>query len=497
MDATTRSRSRVERYFLVFLGVLTALVVVGHFRPYAARGFVPDDLGAFYCGGKVVLHRQDPYRVGPLVECDRTLASVDERWQQMTDENVSAVPLPPYDFVPLAALAVFPVRIALMLFAILYLAATAITGYCLTRMSALPPVVAFGAAFMGVTYGAAEFGQLAPFAIAALAAAALLLRLGKQRRAAIAASVALLQPQFAVPVMAATFLFVPRTRVTIAIIAVAALLCGIAAVGIHGTIEYLSVLPVHARSELNAPFQYSFTWLLHALGVSATPALVAGTLSSIACFSVAVFVLAKSGERAVQTGAVILLPAAFAVFGGSFIHSNQISVSLLAAIVLVSPAGGLISPMIAASLLMVPYVTTALATIATVPSLVLTVLLVWAAVFFTSRASGIGAPAKSATATAVLIGALIALFVVIRPPHVTHSYVVTVHHADALASSEAQQVLDALYKRDGTPALDYIPMKIPLWVGLALTLWFSSASLLGGREPLPTLRRTTPANVAP
>jgi hypothetical protein len=117
-------------------------------------------------------------------------------------------------------------------------------------------------------------------------------------------------------------------------------------------------------------------------------------------------------------------------------------------------------------------------------------------VFFTSRASGIRAPAKSATVTALLIAALIALFAVIRPPHVTTSYVVTVHHADALASSEAQQVLDALYKRDGTPAIDYVPMKIPLWVGLALTLWFSSASLLRGREPLQTLGHAKPAKAA-
>lgn len=498
MQTTTgeplRSGLKFERYFLLMLGVLTALVVVGHLRPYASRGFVPDDFGAFYCGGKVVLHRQDPYRVGPMFVCQRALASVDRRWKAATDEGVNTAPLPPYAFVPLAALAAAPVRIAAVLFVLLLLASSAVTGYCLSRMSTLPPAVAFAAAFMGTTYGSTELGQLAPIAIAALAASALLLRLGRQRSAAMTASVALLQPQFALPAFAALFLFVPRTRVTIAAIGGIAVLCSFAALGLHGTIEYLSVLPAAARSELNAPFQYSLTWFVHAFGASGNAALIAGTLSYLACFAIALFILARSGKRAITTGAVVLLPAAFAVFGGTYVHTHQMSVAILAAIVLVPAAATLISPMVAAALIMLPYITTGLAGLATVPSLVLTVLIVWAMAYFTDRPFPFAVAVRSATVTAILIAVLIAVLVAVRPPRGISPTIsiVTLHHSDALVSVENQHVNDTLARVDGTPPLYYMPLKIPMWAGVALTLWLSSWMLI----TQPNRRRTVRAPTA-
>jgi hypothetical protein len=141
--------------FLLLLAVLTAFDLVGHLRPYATRGFVPEDFGAFYCAGKVVLQRHDPYRVEPLLDCERQLALIDPRWEgELTNEGVNAAPLPGYDFIPLAALAALPARLAVAIFGLLLLGVTALTGYCLARMSALPPIAAFAIAFVGITYGA-------------------------------------------------------------------------------------------------------------------------------------------------------------------------------------------------------------------------------------------------------------------------------------------------------------------------------------------------------
>lgn len=495
-----RVQSAPTRLFILMLGVLSVIVVVGHFRTYAGHGFVPDDFGAFYCAGKVVLHRQDPYRVEPLESCERDLGSVDDRWKSLVNESgVSPAPLPAYDFVPLAALATMPVHAAVTLFGLLLLFATTVIAYCLARMSALPPIAAFAIAFMGVTYGASQSGQLAPFAIAAVAAAALLLRLGKQQLATITASVALLQPQFGLPVLAAMFVFIPRVRLTIAAIVLALLVCGLEALGTRGLLEYFSVLPIHARSELNSPVQYSFTWLAHVLGADAHAALLAGSASSVALFIFCLFVLARSGEQASRTGAVVLLPAAFAVLGGTFIHTHQISVALLAAIILVQPATALFTPMLGAALLTVPFASTQLSTFSAIPSLVLTVMAVWCVVFFPSHASGLRTAAKSATITGILVTALIVLFFIIRPAHAAGanaSVSTSVYHADAIASLQAQQVNDAEAQQDRTPLSYYLLLKLPTWVGLAMTLWFSSSMLIMQEDGARRLYASTPVSEA-
>ncbi len=503
-ETAARGGSLVERLFLVMLAILTAFILVGHLRAYATTAFVPEDLGAFYCAGQVVLHRQDPYRVGPLLGCERQLASIDPRWNTELQQGVNAAPLPSYDFIPLAALATLPVRVAVTIFGFLLLCATGVIGYCLARMSALPLIAAFAVAFVGVTYGSAPYGQLAPLAIAAVAAAALLLRLGKQRRAALAASVALIQPQFGLPIVIATFLFVPRARFMLAMIVVALALCGVGAVGWHGMIEYLSVLQIQARAELNAPFQYSLTWLLHALGASATIALVAGSVSYVVLLALCLFVLARSGERALASGAVILLPAAFAVFGGTYVHMNQVSVALLAAIVLASRTRIVLAPLLAAALLTVPFPSIKLAGLTALSSMLLMLTAAWCVVFFPARISGIRTAATSAVIVTTLIALLIALSLAFRPADEAArlANIDVVHHANAIASLEAEEVNNTAATRDRTPVSYYLLRKLPTWCGVAMTLWFSCSLLLSGVQPVrkprwsTTVERASPSRSA-
>jgi|GEM_PF-716061 len=483
-------RSRSERVFLLLLVVLTALVVAGHFRPYLARDFFPGDLGAYYCAGKVVLHHQDPYRVEPLLDCERSIPM-----ERVNGDTVDPAPLPGYDYIPMAALAILPPHFAAVTFGILLLGATVLIAYCLTRMSALPPIVAFAVAFMGITYDASGTGQLPPLAIAAAAAGALLLRLGKHRWAVLAASGTLLQPQFGLPILVALFLFIPRARLVTAMIGAALVLFSIAAVGVRGTIEYLSVVPIHARSEVTAPIQYSFTWLAHVFGASANVALMIGTVSYIVFFAICLLVLARGGERAVKTGAIILLPAAFAIFGGTFIHYHQVTVALLAAVVLIVPTrSGTPLMLLPAALLTVPFVQTQYSTTAALPSLLLAVIAAWCVVFFPTRTSGERTAAKNAFVTATAVAGFIALMLVLfHPLHEIrlangHFDIMRaarlVHDPDALATLESEQEDDAMakYHLDPTPLFYYILLKLPTWCGVAMTLWFSSRVLLGERE---------------
>lgn len=487
-----------QQIFLALLGLLTALVLIGHMRSYVLhRGtaaMIPDDFGAFYCGGKAVLRRQDPYRVGPILTCEQELARADPRWNKITTEGLLPAPLPGYAFVPLAVLATLPVRLAVLVFGLLLIGVSALIAYCVAGMSSLPAAVALAAVFVGITYSASEAGQIMPFAIAAIAAGALLLRGGNERAAAVASSGALIEPHVAIPVFIAMFLFLPRTRSTIAVIAILAAICNLAAVGISGTAEYLSVLSIHARSELNSWFQYSLTWVLHTLGVGGTTAIMGGSISYVALVAACLIILARNRERAIATGAVILLPATFAVFGGTFVHGQQISVALLPALVLVQPAT-VVANMLAAALLLVPFSSTQISTLTAIPSLLLTILTVWCVVFFGSRAAGVATATRTAVGITVFVSAFALLLFAIRPPHSTGSetpIMVAMHHPSALASLEEQRVNDAYAKSDHTPLSYYLLLKFPVWFGLAVTLWLSSQMLLTSGAPARVIPRTIP-----
>lgn len=473
-----------ERSFLVLLGLFTAFVLAGHFRPYyVTRGYIPNDFGAFYCGGKAVLHRADPYRVEPILSCERGLTKVDPRWQKiMSTSGVVPAPLPGYDFIFLAPFSALPVRLAVMILGVLLIAATLLTGYSLARMSALPFSAAFAVAFMGITYGASPLGQIAILAIAALAVAALLLRLGKQQWAACAAAAALIEPHLGIPVVVAMFIFVPRVRLTIALFVAGLALCAAAAVGTRGIAEYPAFLSLHARAEVSESYQYSLTWLMHALGASPKASLVWGSLSSLILFAVCIAVLSRNREGAVSSGAVILLPAAFAVFGGTFMHSSQITAALLAAVVLVQPPALLLTPMLGAALLTAPY--SDIHTLAALPSLVLALLAAWCVTFFPEHVWNPGTAARKAFAVTLVGAAITALLFALRvvhPPE-TAPGISFVADPNAFASIGWGQMMDAEAAQDRTPLFYYLLLKMPAWVGVAMTLWLSSRTLLGHVE---------------
>lgn len=466
------SAARAEAIFLLLVALLTAFVAIGHLRPYFARAYIPDDLGAFYCGGKVALQRQDPYRTQPLLDCERRLG-LDRRWLDPRIDAVSSVPLPGYDFVPLMALAALPMRPALALFACLLLAAALLIAYALSRMTALPLSAAAAVAFMGGVYFASALGQLSPFAIAAVAVAALLFRSGRHRLAAVAASAALLQPHVGVPVIVAVFAFVPRARAVLVTVAVTLLALSIAAVGTRGVSEYRSVLAVTAPSEINAPYQYSLSWFAHQAGATSSAALALGAASSLVLLAGCLAFLARRRAWALESGAIVMLPAAVSVAGGTYVHVHQIGVALLAAIVLPST-------MLGAALLAVPFPAFALGpnpTPTVIPSVALTLIAVWCVVFFPTRAAARASPARTASIITAIVAALLVVFFVARPLHqyaAVTTGITIVHQRDAFAALEDRQAYDAIATRDTTPLWYYLLVKAPTWLGLMLTLWFGA-----------------------
>ena len=92
------------------------------------------------------------------------------------------------------------------------------------------------------------------------------------------------------------------------------------------------------------------------------------------------------------------------------------------------------------------------------------------------------------------VSLLIALLLAIRPVDETTLFagIHVVHHANAFASLESEEVNDIAATRDHTPLSYYLLRKLPTWCGLAMTLWFSSSMLLSGAEPFRKPPWSTP-----
>jgi len=463
----------LERTFFAIILVLTLFAAVGHFRSW--NHDVPEDLRAFYCAGVIVAHHQDPYLVEPLLTCERNIAVANAAdW----NDAVDPAPLPGYDMIALSALSLLPMHTATLIFGVFILASTVITGYALSRLSPYFPFpVALLLAYFGMTYVGSSLGQLAPPAIASLAVGALFLRRGKQEAAALATCCALLQPQFALPSIAALFLFVPRTRIALAsaIIGIAAVSCLV--LGPHMVLEYFTVLKIHSTSELNWPTQYSLAWLIRALGGNPHFAMLMGTVSAVVLLVWCFFILFRYREEAMQNGAIILLPAAYAVIGGTYIHAYQLSVASLAALILLRPSASLLNPTFASALLIMPFAEMATREghwphLSTLPSILLAIVAAWCAMYYPARVLDEVYARRYATLAAFLITGIFIGLITARPAF-TDVYPHLAHIPDAFASIERKEFYDVVVSQN--PAtLFFIIAKLPTWCALMILLWNTS-----------------------
>lgn len=306
----------------VFAGAILILML-GHLRYYFRGNVFLYDFKAFYCGGQVALRGADVYRLEPLLSCEKSLGGLPSYG--------APVPLPPYDLGPLALIALFPYSFAKALMGVLELAAVLGTAYMLKRLSVLPYAVALGVAFFGVGYEAEKYGQITPLAIAFVASAAIWIREKRYLPAAVAACAALIQPQFGAPAVLGMFLLLPSARIPIAACVAALFALGLPFGGIESTLEYARLLPLHALAEDAFAPQYSATFVAHQLGASDATSLAVGSASYAIMVALGLITVVLASKAALETGAATLLPAAFSVLGGSFIHAHQIAVAVPAA----------------------------------------------------------------------------------------------------------------------------------------------------------------------
>jgi len=290
---------------------------------------------AFYCGGEAVAHGADPYRIEPLRTCEHRVApGVNPR------DVVEPAPLPGYAFVPFVALARLPYRAAALVFVAASLAAVAVAAVALSQLTGLPLMATLGALLVVVAFVNAYYGELPPFAIAALCLAARYAARGRDRLAAVAASAAMIEPHVGLAACLSLFVWRPRARVIFA--CAAAVLAAVWAwlLSPRGLTEYFTqVLPLQSRAETPASDQYSLTWLMHLAGAKDALASQLGSFSYIVLLIFGVLAAPRAARNLRAPALLVLFPVAATSLFGVFIHDLQLPAAVPAALVIAAALG--------------------------------------------------------------------------------------------------------------------------------------------------------------
>lgn len=358
---TARVRRAVLRSVAgAVVAVLFAASLVSYVAQISQRGHAspitdPIDLVAFYCGGRVLAERRDPYTVEPLRTCER--AALRESGITIVPNLVVPAPLPPYALALFSAASLGSFRVASTAFFCASLFAIGIAIGLTIRLARGPPLVIAGAFVVALVFGSLLIGQIVPIVLAALCASALALRSGRKWLSVACASLAMLEPHVGAAALAGIFVTERRARIPVCASVVFLAALSLAAGGLDRNIEYaLAVLPAHARSEItNFYAQYSLTALLYACGVRAQAALRWGEASYVVAFVGGIAVARKLARTYDDAAFAVLVPVAFALIGGVFIHIQQMAIALPLAFLFVRYGREKALAFVAVALLAVPW----------------------------------------------------------------------------------------------------------------------------------------------
>jgi hypothetical protein len=283
------------------------------------------DFRAFYCGGEVIAQGANPYLEEPLHACE-------QRAQPPAPPTFLRIvtlpaPLPPYALLAFVPLSRLPFPFASALYVLLLIAAMTGAVVVFARVTRFPSIW-LNVAFAAITSTQIYFlGQPLPFVFLALAAAAVFVRNGRWTAASVCAIAATAEPQLALPVILAMLVALPRTRLPIVAFGVLFVLVGVAAVGFPTSIAYVrDVIPAHALANAYE-WQYSLTSILTSLGTSGPFAVRAGECMYAAMVILGVIVARRLMRATGDRAALILVPPAFAVFGGVHVHLQQLAIA--------------------------------------------------------------------------------------------------------------------------------------------------------------------------
>jgi hypothetical protein len=254
--------------------------------------------------------------------------------------------------------------------------------------------------------------------------------------------------------------------------------------GVNGNLEYVrDVIPAHALSEVSNEEQYSLTYLAHLAGLGERAASLLGTLSYAAMLAAGILAGRLAAARTGKPALLLLVPPAFAVFAGPFVHVQQLAIAIPAALVLSSRrlSGARLSA-IAVILLAVPY--GALTLLGLGLPLVAGVTFVLALDLFELPA------VRSALVSAVSVGALVAILSSLVPRPTPTIGPLDPRDGRALADDGWRTHVEVTFHSN---PLQYNLVKIPGWSGLLLIALASSDILFHLKRKPRYAERSSPA----
>ncbi len=313
------------------------------------------DFTAFYCGGTVVRERLDPYRAAPLETCER--ARTVAPGSVALPAGLVPAPVPGYVLALFVPLSLLPFAAAAIVWYALLIAAVVATVEVLRALTALPRAAIVAAVLGTDVVASVTYGQLMPLAALGIAAAALALARGRPRIAAVACAVALLQPQVALAPAASLLLWVPRARIVVAGGCALLGLISLGAIGLAANVEFArSVIGTQALAEAPFDIQFSLTWLLVFFGSGESAALHVASVEYVALVVAGVLLGRLLAIRLKLPEALVVVPAATALLGGTYLHVFQLVAALPCALVLAARVRAARVPAwIAVALLAVPW----------------------------------------------------------------------------------------------------------------------------------------------
>jgi hypothetical protein len=310
------------------------------------------DFRAFYCGGATLLHGDNPYTAGPLLHCEQIPQPFGLHTAR--DRVDLPAPFPGYALAAFAIFALLPYPVAAAAWFVLLLACTAAACVFMARLCDRAPSGPLTLLAVAFSVAVIPYGELAPIVMAALTGGALALRHGRSAAFVAALAVIALLPHVALPVFLALFIWNRAARLPVALLCAALAVLDAIAGGPQLAFSYFTrVLPNHAASEIGFITQYSMTWLAQGLGASDRVSLAAGNISYLVMVVLGVWLAGVEARRLRDPALLLLIPAAFAVTFGSFIHYSEITLAFPAGLLLFARTRGMARVIVGASLVLI------------------------------------------------------------------------------------------------------------------------------------------------
>ncbi|HYW54038.1 MAG TPA: glycosyltransferase 87 family protein [Dongiaceae bacterium] len=449
------------------------------------RTVAAGDFPAFYCGAVVARERLDPYRAAPLEACER--ARTVAPGTTPLPNGIAPAPLPGYVLALVVPLSLLPFGIAACIWYALLIAAVAATVEMLRALTGLPRAALAAAALGSEIVASVTYGQLAPLATLGVAAAALALRRERSRRAALWCALVLLQPQVAPGPLAALLLWRPRARIVVAGVCALLGLISLVTLGVAANVEYArSVVGAQALAEAPFDIQLSLTWLLVFFGSGESAALHVAWFEYVVLLVGGVLLAGALANRLGLREALVVVPAAAAVLGGTYLHVFQLAVALPCALVLAArvPAARAYA-WIAVALLAVPWEATGSRLILALSAAAVATI-AWTALHgVTVRVRVLAACAAVAFVALEPVAAARVPNAIVRPAPATAAFLAT--GVDPALASGAHGVAPRARPRRVEASWRTFAQKTPEWAGLAALFAALAAAAVAARRRRPAL----------